>query len=72
MNDELREVLFEGENVLWEGKPHKLCYIWRAARALLPFALIWLLFDGFFIGTMISTGGAGEIWPFLISKYSPK
>lgn len=66
MNDDLIDVLFDGEAVLWQGKPQKFCYVLRKFGPLLPFALIWLLFDGFFIGTMIATGAAKEIWWFMI------
>lgn len=66
MFDSLQDVLFEGENVLWQGKPDKVCYFWRSFGKLLPGALIWLLFDGFFIGTMISSGAAKDMWWFMI------
>jgi len=61
MNDNLIDVLFDGESVLWQGKPNKLCYVLRSFGKLLPGALIFLLFDGFFIGTMISTGAVAEM-----------
>lgn len=61
MNDNLTDVLFDGETVLWQGKPKKLCYVLRSFGKLLPGALVFLLFDGFFIGTMISTGAVAEI-----------
>ena len=66
MLDELKDVLFERETVLWQGTPDKFCYIWRKVGKLLPIAIIWLLFDGFFIGTTISTGAAKEMLWFLI------
>ena len=66
MFDSLKDVLFDGENVLWQGKPDKFCFIWRSFGKLLPVAVIWILFDGFFIGTMVSTGAAKDMWPFMI------
>ncbi len=39
-----------GESILWKGKPNKKCFIWSAFLRLLPFALLWLLFDGFALG----------------------
>ncbi len=66
MHDDLQDVLFESENVLWQGKPDKFCYLWRSFGKMLPAAIIWLLFDGFFIGTMISSGAAKDMWWFMI------
>ena len=66
MQNDLNDILFEGEQVLWEGKPNKFCYIWRTSGALLPFAIIWLLFDAFFIGVTVSTGATGEMFWFLL------
>ena len=61
MNDNLIDVLFKGETVFWQGKPNKFCYVLRSFGKLLPGALIFLLFDGFFIGTMIATGALAEM-----------
>lgn len=66
MNTNLKDVLFEGEIVLWQGVPDKFCFVWRSVGKLLPFAIIWLLFDGFFIGVTVSTGDLGEMWWFLL------
>lgn len=66
MNNNLQDILFDGENVLWQGTPDKFCYIWRKVGKLLPVAIIWLLFDGFFIGTTLATGAAKEIGWFLV------
>lgn len=66
MNDSLQDILFDGEQVLWQGTPDKFCYVWRKVGKLLPFAIIWLLFDGFFIGMTLATGAAKEIWWFLV------
>ena len=66
MKDSLKDVLFEGENVIWQGKPHKFCFIWKNAGKLLPIALIWLLFDGMFIGITVATGMAKEMWLILL------
>lgn len=66
MNDNLQDVLFENETVLWQGKPDKFCFLWRPLGKQLPIAIIWLLFDIFFIGTMISSGAAKDMWLFLV------
>ena len=62
MNDNLTDVLFEGEAVLWQGKPNKFCYVLRKFGPLLPFALIWLLFDGFCIAAVITSDFPKDFW----------
>lgn len=61
MNDNLTDVLFHDEEIFWQGKPKKFCYVLKGFGKLLPIAVMFLLFDGFFIGTMISTGVLTEI-----------
>lgn len=42
MIDELKEVVGIDENILYEGKPNKKCYIFESIfNPLLPFALVW-------------------------------
>ena len=50
----IEDVLSEGETILWREKPNKKAYIWSKILIMLPFALIWLLFDGFAIGVAFS------------------
>ena len=38
-----------GEKILWEGKPDKKSYVLGRIVQMMPIALIWLAFDGFFI-----------------------
>lgn len=45
----IQDVLFENENVLWEGTPDKTAYVARIAKGKILSALIFLMFDGFFI-----------------------
>ena len=49
-NNRIEDLLDEGEAVLWREKPNKKAYIWSKILGMLPIALIWLLFDGLFIG----------------------
>ena len=44
-NIDIRTILVEGETLLWEGKPKKSAYIFNKIITMLPFALIWLIFD---------------------------
>lgn len=66
MNDSLQDILFNDEEVLWQGKPKKLCYVLQSFGRLLPAAIIFLLFDSFFIGTTVASGAFKEMWLFLV------
>lgn len=41
--------LVEGETVLWSAKPKKSAFIINKILVMMPFALMWLLFDSMFI-----------------------
>lgn len=58
-------VLSEGEQILWEGAPKKSAFILNRILKMMPFALIWLAFDGAFIA-MLSRFGSKIPTPFLI------
>lgn len=45
--------LTEDEQILWKGKPRKGSYILSAVVKMMPFALLWLCFDGAFIGFLV-------------------
>ena len=51
----IEEMVGPDEQILWRGKPKKRAYLINAFTKMLPIALIWLLFDGAFIGLMIGT-----------------
>ena len=60
---QLHSMVGKNESILWSGKPMKKCFILESIfNPLLPFALIWLLFDGFFI-FMIVHGTAQSSHP---------
>ena len=43
---ELELMVNKDEQIMWEGKPNKCCYILEGIfNPLLPFAIIWFLFD---------------------------
>lgn len=48
-------VLAEGEEILWRTKPKKSAFIWGKIMQMLPIVLLWVCFDGFFIGILIGT-----------------
>ena len=55
----LTGMIGSNEKILWKGKPNFGCFILESIfNPLLPFALIWGMFDFFFLGMMFSSGGA--------------
>ncbi len=57
----MSEMIGKDEQILWQGKPKKKAYILSSIFSMMPFALIWLIFDGGFIVTMIATGAFSEM-----------
>lgn len=56
MIEELRSMVGYDETVLYEGKPEKKCFIFESIfNPLLPFAIIWFLFDVGFLSTAIGS-----------------
>lgn len=67
MVEDLKLLIGEKENIMYEGKPNKKCFIFEAIfNPLLPFALIWLIFDGMFIGIASFSGDITKLAFFLI------
>ncbi len=48
--EEIGFILGDGEEILWQGKPNKRAYVTNKALAMMPVALLWLLFDCAFVG----------------------
>lgn len=61
----IEEILDEDEQVLLREKPYAKAYIWSAVFRMLPIALIWLLFDGFFIAMVFVSHAPAVVWAFL-------
>lgn len=49
----IEDNLVEDERILWQGKPRKGSYILSAVVKMMPIAILWLCFDGGFIGLLI-------------------
>ena len=51
----IREMLGnrDDERILWEGKPDKRSFLLGRILQMMPIALIWLAFDGFFIAAIV-------------------
>ena len=67
---DIKNILVEGESIIWTGKPKKKAFILNKAFTMLPIALIWLLFDGTFIGLMIGSGEVKEMLWFMIPFFA--
>ncbi len=61
----IEDVLSAGEKILWKGFPKKSAFVAEAFLKMLPIAILWLVFDGAFIATMISTGAFSQV-PWLL------
>lgn len=67
MENELKNLISENEQILYEGRPDKKCFIFESIfNPLLPFALIWAIFDLTFIKVSFSVGGFEEFMTFII------
>lgn len=58
---EFSSLLMPDETIIWSGKPKKNAYVLNRSMTMMPFALIWLLFDGTFIVTFLKTGIQGQM-----------
>ena len=63
---ELELMVGSNEKILWKGKPNKRCFILEGIfNPMLPFALVWFLFDSLFIAAFIggaATSGATAVF----------
>ena len=76
MNEELKSMVKPGELVYYEGKPDKKCFIFESIfNPLLPFALLWAIFDfGIMGGMMFSEAPKGMLFfviPFMMFHLMP-
>lgn len=67
---DLRRMVGKDEQILWHGKPNKRCYILEGIfNPLLPFALVWLLFDSIFIILGVLAASSGQAMGFGILAF---
>ena len=60
--NELKNMISPNEAILYEGRPDFKCFIFESVfNPMLPFAIIWALFDSMFIGAMFGTGDIREM-----------
>ena len=70
MYDELRDMIGSGERVLYEGKPNKKCFVFESIfNPLLPIAILWAVFDSFFIGNSLRFGGGFGLFIMLFTLF---
>jgi len=63
-------ILTPGESILWKGKPKKSAFIINKSIVMLPFALLWLSFDIFFIINFVFWGQFENILIFIIPFFA--
>ena len=76
MVEEIKRMVGQGEHIYYEGRPDKKCFIYESIfNPLLPFALIWAIFDlGVMGGAMFQTNEGGFllfIIPFMLLHMMP-
>lgn len=71
MVEELKRMVGLDETILYEGKPEKRCFIFESIfNPLLPFAIIWALFDVGLLGKAIGSMQLFMI-PFMLFHMMP-
>lgn len=66
----IEDILDRDESILLRTKPKKGAYVFNAVFTMLPIALLWLVFDGFFIGMMCWSGIIWQIWFIIIPFFA--
>ena len=67
MKEELRNLVSEEEQILYEGKPDKKCFIFESIfNPLLPFALVWAIIDFGVLGFTLFADSEKEFLFFII------
>lgn len=67
MENELKQLVGQNEKIMYEGRPNKKCFIFESIfNPLMPFAIIWALFDVFMIGGALSSGAGDDGWGIFI------
>lgn len=75
MKEDLKKIIGSNEKILYEGKPDKKCFVFEGIfNPMLPFAVMWALFDSMFIGAAIFSEDKSFlvfIIPFLLFHMMP-
>ena len=66
MQNELRNMMNPYEEILYEGKPDKMCYVLEGIfNRNLPFALMWACFDLFFLSGILKADDNARLMKIL-------
>lgn len=69
-NNELKGLVGNNEKIFYEGKPDFKCFIFESIfNPMLPIALVWFLFESFFIGAFLSGPEAGGMGLFFVGFF---
>ncbi|MCQ2070596.1 MAG: PH domain-containing protein [archaeon] len=69
---DLESMVGSGEKVLWKGRPDRKCFVMEAVfNPLLPFAVIWAIFDLSIMGFAGGSGMGGFVSLFLLIHMAP-
>lgn len=66
----MQDILVEGETIIWEEKPDEVCYKWTSVIPMLPFAILWGMFDFGFIYMILKSGQASAMLWFIIPFFA--
>lgn len=67
MENDLKNLVNEGEKILYEGKPNKKCFIFESIfNPLMPFAIIWGMIDFGILGGTLFFSEEKNIMLFII------
>lgn len=69
-DNSIEGLLLEGEQLLWNGKPKRNAFIINKTVVMMPLAILWFCFDGFFIAMMISSGEIRKMLFFIIPFFA--
>lgn len=70
MVEELKNMISSDEQIFYEGKPDKKCFLFEAIiNPMLPFAIVWALFDSIFL--KFGFGAFPLFWVFLLFHMFP-
>lgn len=76
MKNELSRLIGQGENILYEGKPNKACFLFESIfNPLLPIAIIWAVIDFGILGQSLLSADFGQfsfvLIPFMLLHLMP-
>ncbi len=70
MKEDLKALIGTDERIMYEGRPSRKCYIFESIfNPLMPFAIIWALFDFSFIGLSIFSQSADKSFLLFIIPF---